>query len=283
MSRAHVTASSLQGAETAAAATGVVSRRAGKLRWRVRSGFLPANCAALLEKPDQFLIEPENLIAHSELVTMGVVPPCDGGPPLLLRRLNYRRLRHRLRDLFRPTRAHRAFEHGLEMEQAGVPTPRVIAAGARRILRWPVHAYLVTEFIPNARTLADVLARQNRLTWKQTRELADMMARLHSRNFSHRDLKASNILYNEQGQPCFIDLDGVRRYEKLPEVRMVRDFVRLAREFIGKDLTAVAPWFLKRYCRQRGMRTEFRTLYTAIGERLVKRLRALKIEAPFLA
>jgi hypothetical protein len=40
---------------------------------------------------------------------------------------------------------------------------------------------------------------------------------------------------------------------------------------------------LKRYCRQRGMRTEFRTLYTAIGERLVKRLRALKIEAPFLA
>jgi tRNA A-37 threonylcarbamoyl transferase component Bud32 len=247
----------------------ITTARAGGLRWRVRLPLLPQEFRALLQDPDAWLADPAKRLAHSELITMAALNGPDGGEPkLLLRRLNYGRWRHRLRDVFRPTRAERAFKHGMAMEQAGVPTPRVMAVAVERCWRWPVRAYLLMEFVPRAQPLRQLLMQQKGVTPKQTRQLAEMMARLHQAGFTHRDLNATNILFNAQGEPCFIDLDGVRRHRVVSRGRAIKNLARLAREFIPKGLAAAAPWFLKHYCARRGLRRDLRALHVAVQKQL---------------
>jgi len=247
---------------------------AGGLRWRVRLHLLPREFRVLLEDPDAFLTDPARRLAHSELITMSSLTGSRGSEPeLILRRLNYGPWRHRLRDIIRPTRAERAFKHGVAMELAGVPTPRVVAVGVDRRWRWPVRAYLLMEYVAHSRTLGQLLAQQDRVTPKQTRQLADIMARLHQAGFTHRDLKASNLLFNAQGEPCFIDLDGVRRHRAVTRARAIKDLTRLARECLAKGLAGAAPWFLKHYCSQRGLRNELRPLHMGVLGQLAPFLR----------
>jgi tRNA A-37 threonylcarbamoyl transferase component Bud32 len=239
----------------------VTCSQVGRLRWFVRRATAPEGLAELLADPDRFLQEPGRLLVHSELITLGVIPPLTpGAVPILLRRLNYGRPRHRLRDIFRPTRAERAFKHGLWLEQAGVRTPRVLAAGVERCLRCPVRAYLITEFVPDAVTLADYLARHRGLPRELAYRLADLLARLHARAFSHRDLKASNILFDRELQPHLIDLDGVRYNGSPDDKQALANLARLAREFVWypSELGWKAGRFLHRYCQQRQRTNDFR-------------------------
>lgn len=249
----------------------VIRYQAGRLRWLVRRRVIGRDIAAILDDPDRFLLEPARLLAHSDLITLGLIPPlAAGASPLLLRRLNYRRPRHRLRDCFRPTRAERAFRHGLGLERAGVRTPRVLAAGVERCLRWPVRAYLLTEFVPDAVTLDQYLAAHRRLPRELVLRLADLLARLHTQGFSHRDLKASNILFDRAQQPYLIDLDGVRRHGGPHDPEALANLARLAHEFglHHAKLGWNAVRFLRRYCRQRQRPDSFQSWAKELARRL---------------
>lgn len=246
----------------------------GGVRWLVRPGSVPAQLAQILEHPDSFLLDPALLLADSPLITLGTIPPAaPGQPALLLRRLNYGRLRHRLRDVLRPTRAERAFGHGWALEQAGVATPRVLAAGARRRLRWPLRAYLLTEFIPQATTLRVCLA-QGALPPRFLEKLAALLAGLHSNGFSHRDLQGLNIILDAQGQPWLIDLDGVRHYPQPNEAEAVANLARLACDCLPypRLLRWQGARFLKLYCRARRRPDALRPLALEIARGVSKRL-----------
>jgi tRNA A-37 threonylcarbamoyl transferase component Bud32 len=248
----------------------VIGYQAGRLRWLVRRAT-GREITEILDGPDRFLVEPARLLAHSDLITLGMIPPLTADtPPLLLRRLNYRRLRHRLRDCFRPTRAERAFRHGLGLEQAGVRTPRVLAAGVERRLRWPVRAYLLTEFVPDAVTLDQYLTAQRRLPRELVVRLADLLARLHAQGFSHRDLKASNVLFDRALQPYLIDLDGVRHHGSPNDKETLANLARLAREFVvyPSELGWNAARFLQRYCQQRQRPDSFQPWAKELARRL---------------
>jgi tRNA A-37 threonylcarbamoyl transferase component Bud32 len=212
--------------------------KAGKLTWLARE-LLP-----VMNDPEGFLRDPSQFIKSSRVVTIARVPP-----NLILRRLNYGKLVHRLRDMFRPSRAVRALIASTWLEQAGVRTPRALAAAEARILRWPKTAYLVTEEIQNARTLASLF----KTTQKIPPGISELIARLHNRGLSHRDLKWTNILFDQQLSPWLIDLDGVRRMERVTESRAREDLFTLARCFAPYPITL--KWsgarFLYRYCAAR--------------------------------
>jgi hypothetical protein len=251
--------------------------RAGRVRWTFRPAIAPAWMGEVLADPDRFLVDRDQVIADSTLVTLARIPPLNSsGVPLLLRRLNYGRARHRWRDVFRPTRAERSFRHGLSLERAGVATPRVLAVGVRRFLRWPRQAYLITEWVPGAITLQDLLARDRRLPRAQVHQLADLLARLHNHGLSHRDLKSTNVLFDDQLRPYLIDLDGVRPFGRPGERRAVMDLTRFAWEFVKHP--RLLKWegrrFLERYCRQRGMEAARRRLTAEIAGPLARRLAA---------
>jgi tRNA A-37 threonylcarbamoyl transferase component Bud32 len=249
--------------------------QSGKVRWTIRRNVPRAWLGEILANPDRFLADPGQLIADSHLITLAKIPPLNPeGVSLVLRRLNYGQARHRWRDVFRPTRAERAFRHGLGLERAGVATPRALAVGVQRFLRWPRRAYLVTEWVPGAITLQDLLDRERQLPREQVYQLADLLARLHNHGFSHRDLKSSNVLFDDRLQPQLIDLDGVRSFGRLGERRAVADLTRFAWEFVKypRFLKWNGRRFLKRYCQQRRLEDSRRRLDAEISRPLMQRL-----------
>ena len=248
-------------------------------RWCVRQDLAVSELKPVFDDPDRFLRDPSQLVADSTLITLGKIPPArPGAPTLLLRRLNYRRWRHRARDIFRATRAERALRHGLELEAAGIHTPRHLAAGVKRCWRWPLRAYLLTEWVPDAISLEAWLQQHGGLSREHLYRIADLLARLHNHNFSHRDLKASNLLFDAALRPCLIDLDGVRHYPRLSEARAAADLTRLAWEFVRypKWLARNGRRFLARYGEQRGLPRELAAWEQAISEPIVSRLQAGK-------
>jgi tRNA A-37 threonylcarbamoyl transferase component Bud32 len=209
----------------------------------------------VLEAPDDFFRDTAQHFKNSRTVTVTRIP---GEPPSapgwVLRRLNYGRLIHRLRDWARPSRACRAFFHGLFLEQAGVATPRVLAAGEVRCCRWPLRAYLLTEEVVGARTLWHVLRQDTPVPELLVDRLAELLARLHVQGFSHRDLKAANVLIASNGQPMLIDLDALRAPRHLADRRAVADLARLARDLIQRRAevhTGQLRRFVKGYARGR--------------------------------
>jgi serine/threonine protein kinase len=249
----------------------------GTLRWQVRSSNPPKGLDRLLADPDRFLQDRTLLIADSPLITLAKVPSlAPGDPELVLRRLNYGRWKHRFRDVFRTSRAERAFHHGLQLELAGINTARNIAAGIERWVCWPRRAYLVTEWVARATTLNDRLARDRSLPRDQVYKLADLLARLHQNGFSHRDLKSSNILFDANSQPCLIDLDGVRAYPSMNLTRTAADLSRFAWEFV--KYPSLLKWhgrrFLRYYCKQRSLPWPLSELDALIMKPINQRLEA---------
>ncbi len=229
------------------------SIKAGGMVWLARESL------ALMDDPEAFLRDRSLIIKSSTVVTISRVPP-----NLILRRLNYGKFRHRLRDCFRSSRVFRALIASTWLEQADIQTPRVLAAAEARVLRWPRTAYLVTEEVPKARTLAAVFSSTQRVPTG----VADLIGKLHNRGFSNRDLKWTNILFDQQLSPWLIDLDGVRRVGPVGARRAQEDLLTLARCFVTYPRTL--KWsggrFLYRYCALREL--SFKQWAIALSARL---------------
>lgn len=107
------------------------------------------------------------------------------------------------------SRAWREFTllHALHAE--GLPVPRPVAA---RLVRAGIFSRqdLVTERIPGARPLSDVLQSQAlpHETWTR---LGKTLAEVHRAGVGHADLNVSNILVDEAGRISLIDFDRGRR------------------------------------------------------------------------
>lgn len=230
----------------------VPSRQRSGLCWTVRTGVAERMLDAVLAAPDAFLTDPTQHFKNSRNVTIARIPR-TGQTGWVLRRLNYGKPLHQLRDSLRPTRAHRAFKNGLRLELAGVATARVLAAGEVRRLGWPVRAYLLTEEIPGAVTLQQLLQTRASSAHQALTRLAQTLARLHKAGFSHRDLKATNVLFDDQTHPHLIDLDGVRRVRVAAQQQAVADLARLAKDMMTAPTFSNEDWhsFLQTYCRHR--------------------------------
>lgn len=231
-----------------------VTIRSGGLKWRINPDLQSSTDLSFITEPDDFLEDPQLLLKNTRLVTIGRIPSNPpGAPGLVLRRLNYGRFRHQVRDFFRPSRAFRAMRHSLALEQAGLPVPRAVAVADVRKFRWPITAYFVTEEIPRAITLREHLARNGRLPAEVVGRLAQLFATLHSAGFIHGDTKSTNILLDERLHPWLIDLDGVRRFAQTPAKAAIRELARLALEIQPFPLVFKRSGlrFLTTYCRCR--------------------------------
>lgn len=121
-----------------------------------------------------------------------------------------------------------AFDRGVELAAAGLPTPEPLAVLTRSGL---AHAEctLVTRYV-DAIGLWDFARSADRSVFLEI--LARDLALLHANGFRHRDLKASNLLVRrEEHSIVWTDLDGLRRHETTGSWTRVRDLSRLAMSF----------------------------------------------------
>jgi len=225
----------------------------GNLRTWVRREYFDDRLRRLLENPDEALERCTRWFkcGPHRSSTVGCI---DG---FVLKRHNRKKWGNLFKDLFRQSRARRAFRQAFHLELLGIPTARVVAAAERRSWRVLCGSYLVTVEIPGAIDLESYLNTGVLPGHELIQRMATLIARLHKEGFSHRDLKGANILLDAHGQPYLVDLDGLRDLRQVSDARAAADLERLARSVREHPHVTRADYraFLRAYCRARERRS----------------------------
>ena len=221
-------------------------REAGGLRWFVRRPFADASVMKILADPDGFLAREAEILKPGRSSTVG---HADG---LVLKRFNLRKFGNLVKDLFRLSKARRAYLKAYHLEIAGVPTARAIATADRRVAGLLLRGYFLMEAISDARHLGQWTGE----ACAAARQLADVLAKLHNEGFSHRDLKETNLVFDGAGKLHIIDLEGLEYLEAVPPTRATADLARFARgaEKVAAFTPSLRRIFLRRYAKARGGR-----------------------------
>lgn len=222
----------------------------GTLKWQVRLPLATEAARRVLNAPDDFLKTRATILKPGRTSTVG---KADG---LVLKRFNFRKLENLVKDLFRRSRARRAFLKAYHLELAGIPTARCIAVSSRRACGVLLRSYLLMEEITGAVDLGAHLRANGAPSLALVVQAGRLIARLHDQGFSHRDLKESNLLVGADGRIYLLDLDSLYFVEHVSEWRGATDLARLARG-VEKYPALKAQHrvvFLLAYCRARGLK-----------------------------
>ena len=232
----------------------------GDRSWAVAAKDVdPSAVRALLADPDAPFADPgSRLVKTSRTTTVAEATLSVGGAPvpIIYKRFNRKKALDPVLNLFRPSRAWRAWQNGQHLACRGVPTPRnlvVIGRESSRKRRFLPHhfcahdTYVAAIKADPAITLNDFKddlmpgldpASRRAAIGRLAPALARLIRSLHERSLSHRDLKAANILI--EGDPdapsprlSLIDLVGVSLEHPLPRKRRVQNLARLQVSLAG--------------------------------------------------
>jgi tRNA A-37 threonylcarbamoyl transferase component Bud32 len=151
------------------------------------------------------------------------------GRARVVKRYNLKSLGHRLRRFWRPSRAWHSWRNAQRLRLWGVPTPRPVALLEHRFGWLRGRAWYVCDWVPGE-SLAAVLpaadATRRRVLLDRLCGLLETLARLR---LSHGDLKATNLLVDQDNQLMLLDLDALRRHRRQAafERAFARDIARL--------------------------------------------------------
>jgi tRNA A-37 threonylcarbamoyl transferase component Bud32 len=224
--------------------------RAGGLKWHVRLPFHNGAVRQIIQDPDGFLENQAQILKPGRTSTVG----CAEG--VVLKRFNLRKVSSLVKDLGRRSRAKRSYQQAYHLELLGIPTARSIATADRRIFGFLRRSYFLMEEIRGATDLGTILRTGREPKSTLVDQVATLVARLHEEGFSHRDLKETNLVLDDQGNLYVLDLDGLKFRERIPERRAALDLLRLARgtEAYPAVTRRHRVRFLREYCRLRGLR-----------------------------
>lgn len=157
---------------------------------------------------ERFRASPDGLMVRSELLKDGnsaTVARCAwGSRSVVVKRYNIKSTGHRLRRMFRPTRAANAWRAAHLLKMAGIKTPEPLLLMEQR--RGPLRgvSYLVTEDAGGAEML-DVYQKREP-TSAELDDVRDIFRVMRELRLCHGDFKARNFLVTEKGVEL-IDLD----------------------------------------------------------------------------
>jgi tRNA A-37 threonylcarbamoyl transferase component Bud32 len=234
-------------------------RGANRHFWRIRRSDMtghavadvaPEVLAPLLADPDAVFAWPDVIVlkkSPSSAVVELDLPSPHGPRRVIFKRFAVTRWSDPWAALFRPAPALRSYVLGHGLLLRCLPTPRPLAVWHRTRHGLLHEGYLLTEKVADALDLHGFLQYLHTLSADVGRTLlrrlidrtAALIAALHQRHLSHRDLKAANLLVRDVSRLPndkdialrFIDLVGVRRLRKLRRSRRVQNLARLNASF----------------------------------------------------
>jgi len=224
------------------------------------------------------------------------LPGANGPRRVIYKRFAVTRWSDPWAALFRPAPALRSYILGHGLLLRCLPTPRPLAVWHRYRHGLPHEGYLLTEKVADALDLRSFIDRLHSLPGAECRtrlrclidQIAHLLATLHQRRLSHRDLKAANVLIErastlncEEGvQLYFIDLVGVSRLHKMRRARRVQNLARLNTSFLDhpaltrgdrlRFLRVYLRWGLRGRC---GWKRWWRQIAEATANKVQRNLR----------
>lgn len=175
----------------------------------------------------------DGIHAKESWVSSASVWTIPGGEKIFVKRNRIHGAEYLVKYFFIPARAFRAAVAARRVEDAGIMTPRVLAAGEKRCAHFLLAGYLVTEALTDARDLMSyVIERPDAPAGMPAviRETARVAASLHDHGFYHGDLKLVNLYRNSDDAPCGVwDLDSAQLFPgEVPHDLVVRELGRIA-------------------------------------------------------
>jgi hypothetical protein len=240
-------------------------------RWRICESHASPEFLRRLDSPHQLLKPPAQPIERTpprtgaELVRL--ILPESPSRPLFLKHYKPAPLWTSLKNLFRQSRARRAFENALCLQSLRLRTAPPVAFGEHRRWLWLHEAFFICEEVPQAVTFHDYYATVTDLTQRRLllRTLARQMAALHNAGFSHGDPNARNFMVSisDCHTLVLIDLDALRRqrfFTLRAAARDLRNMLRRSTLPVSGNLR-----FAVEYARARSPHLSARKVVQAIG------------------
>ena len=223
-------------------------RQFGRWKWNVRNVAMTPDIERALSDPDRF-------IESGRVLKRGRSSTVAAAQGLVLKRYNFKKPLNIVKDLFRGSRGRRGFRKAYHLELCGVSTARVIATADARMFGFAIRSYVLMEEISPG-LHAGVWQGNERAA---AQKLGRLVAVLHNEGFDHRDLKETNIVFDEQGEPYLIDLDGLMTPFMGAGAGLLHDeaasnLKRLAEGLAPRLTRSTVVSFLLSYCRQRRVR-----------------------------
>jgi GT2 family glycosyltransferase/tRNA A-37 threonylcarbamoyl transferase component Bud32 len=166
------------------------------------------------------------------------------GKTIYLKRYNFKGIKDAIKNLFRKSRAQKAFEAALMLECLGLGTPGVLFACERRVFGFLLDSYIATQGI-HAIDLVKYV-QENFYDHKDIIMLAKYIRRIHEMGIMHTDLKGENILINKK-DIFLIDMDRLRRLRFISHRRIAKNLSYLNASFIKTVPLKLRMLFLNEY------------------------------------
>lgn len=215
--------------------------------------------AMLIDEPDGVFSKEGVVVLKDSRTTTSLLISSEGpGCGIYIKRYNVKGLFFYLKNLLRSARAKKVWYAANSMTARDVPTPCPLLYLEQRKFRVLLKSYFVTESITGARTLEDYVTEffaglSRRRKRALIRTVALSVRRMHARGIFHGDLKAKNILLQQNNggaqKVFFVDLDAVRVKSKISFNAACRDVARLNCSFLNTAVVSKVDrlYFLKCY------------------------------------
>jgi len=142
------------------------------------------------------------------------------------------------KHLFRPSRAKRAFNASLMLQQNGLDAPDVIGLFERRVGPFHTDNLLLTQEVEKAKSVPQLLtdiyqnSDANTLVHKRTLIIAfaKTIGQMHANGIFHGDLRLGNVLVVKEGQKWwffFIDNERTKKFYRLPARLRLKNLVQV--------------------------------------------------------
>ena len=206
----------------------------GPLKGLIRLDARIPEMLEALSDPDSLLNASDLLFKNSARTKAGRV--MIGERLFFLKCYNKRGMIHTAKTVFRPSRPWRVRQLAVYLIQNGVDTPAPVAILEERRLGALRRSYLVTEYVPGKRIRASMSRSVKGTGWRAgtVARVASLVAGLHASKVCHGDLKANNILLeNDEGKErlWLVDLDGAKLRSDISDKDRIADLGRLLASF----------------------------------------------------
>ncbi len=206
----------------------------GPLKGLIRLDARIPEMLEALSDPDGLLNASDLLFKNSARTKAGRV--MIGERPFFLKCYNKRGMIHTAKTVFRHSRPWRAYRLAVYLIQNGVDTPAPVAILEEHRLGALMRSYLVTEYVSGKRIRTFISRRVKGTGWRAgtAARVAGLIAGLHASRVCHGDLKANNILLEDdkgRERPWLVDLDGARLRSRISDKDRITDLGRLLASF----------------------------------------------------